>query len=69
MPLGVIEGRAVGSRGALFNNARHWQLTAFGLVFALVGASLWIPRQFEALGRFNAMVLMLTAVVAGAGSV
>lgn len=66
---GVIEGKPVNTRRALFNDPRERQLAAFGLIFACAGLSQMIPKRAEALGRFNAMMMAMAMLAAGAGTI
>ena len=66
---GLIEGKAVSSRPALFRDAREWQLAGFGMLFVCAGLLLMIPDRAELTGRFVAMIFMMVLLITGAGTV
>lgn len=66
---GVIEGKPVSARRALFNDPRDWQIAAFGGVFLCAGLLLVIPQRAQALGRFTAMAFTMVLLAAAAGTV
>lgn len=66
---GVIEGKAISNRPAVFRDAREWQLAGFGMLFVCAGLLLSIPRQAEVAGRLVAMAFMIVLLVTGAGTV